>query len=250
MTFFTSDLGSCSPGFPVVLPRWQAPTSPDAPITWQWPAEGKVRVRNLVSRGAMRATYRFTSVKLGRIVQLESSLEEQVALLLDACPTVSAYAEQPVLMEFITPDGSRSRHVPDLAVLHHGVPMFIEVKFSRDVDLEVLQRTRRLIDLLAPLGIGYRLVTEADLPAPTRLDNAWSLLTRGRVDVSPTQLVLIHERARHGATLGELGWKQPGLARQLARQILEGRISVDLSCPLDANTLVSTSRHAEGWLWA
>lgn len=250
MTPFTPDLGVPRPSFPVVLPRWPAPNPDDALITWKWPEDGEVRARNLLSRGAMRAIYRFTSWKLGRSVQLESALEEQVALQLDACPTVSAYGEQPVLMQFAAPGGGWARHYPDFAVLHRGIPVFLEVKYVRDVDASVLQRTQYLTMLLAPLGITYRLVTELDLPSPNRQANAWSLLTRGRTTVTDVQALLVHQQALSGAPLAELGWGQAATARSLARQILEGRISADLSQPLGLDTMAYTSEHEEGWLWA
>ncbi|MBO9873519.1 hypothetical protein J7370_08925 [Xanthomonas sp. D-93] len=248
MTQFILDLGMSSPGFPVALPRWPAPSN--ALITWRWPAEDQVRVRNLVSRGAMRPIYHFTSWKLGRSVQLESGLEAQVAQQLDACPTVSAYAEQPVVMEFSTPEGVWSRHVPDFAMLQRGVPIFLEVKFTRDVDEHVLQRTQLLKGLLAPLGIDYRLVTEEDLPEPVRLENSWSLLSRGRARIPEVQALLIHEQARANMTLGMLGWGRPTIARQLARLILEGRLSVDMSQRLGPDTLAFTMQQGGGWLWA
>lgn len=250
MTLFTPDLGVPRPSFPVVLPRWQAPHPDEAPITWKFPPEGEVRARNLLSRGAMRAIYRFNSWKLARIVQLESSLEEQVAQLLDACPTVAAYAEQPVLMQFESSEGAWARHYPDFAVLHRGLPAFLEVKYARDVDSLVLERTRHLISLLAPLGIGYRLVTELDLPCADRLTNAWSLLSRGRSAITDLQALLVHQQARPGASLSALGWGQAATARSLARQILEGRISVDLSRPIGPDTMAYTSEQEEGWLWA
>ena len=249
MTLFTHDLG-LSPGFPVALPRWQAPDPSNSLITWRWPAQGQVRMRNLVSRAAMRPIYRFTSWKIGRSVQLESALEEQVALQLDACPTISAYAEQPALLEFITSKDEWARHVPDFAVLHRGSPGFLEVKFARDVDENVQQRTQNLIRLLAPFGINYRLVTEVDLPGPARLNNAWSLLSRGRTAITAAQALLTYQQARAGMTLGDLGWNQTTGARQLARQILEGRLSVDMSQRLSADTIAFTTQQQEGWLWA
>lgn len=250
MTLFTPDLGVPRPSFPAVLPRWPAPDLHDALITWWWPPAGEVRARNVLSRGAMRAIYRFSSWKLARSVHFESALEEQVALQLDACPTVGAYAEQPVLMEYATPYGGWARHYPDFAVLHRGSRAFIEVKFARDVDASVLERTQHLSTLLAPLGIAYRLVTEVGLPSPARLANAWSLLSRGRTAITDLQALLVHQQALDGVSLADLGWGRVAIARSLARQIMEGRISVDLSRPIGLDTMAYTSQHEEGWLWA
>lgn len=250
MTLPNLYLGRTNPAFPCTPLRWASPSNTNTPVRWRWPEPGQERIRKLLSRAAMRPIYRFTSWKLGRSVQLESALEEQVALQLDACPTIDAYAEQPALLEFLTPEGERTRHVPDFAVSHRGTPGFLEIKFARDVDERVLQRTELLIRLLAPLGIGYRLVTEIDLPGPARLANAWCLLSRGRQSVTEVQVLLTHQQARIGMTLGDLGWNQPTTARQLARQILEGRLSVDLSQRLGAGTMAFTTKQEEGWLWA
>lgn len=249
MMLFTSDLGQGAPGFPAVLPQWPAPDLQWAGLSWTWPAAGKVRMRKLLSRGARRPIFRFTSLKLGRSVQLESMLEEQVALQLDACPSVAAYAEQPVMIHVITEQGPL-RHVPDFAILQDGRPGFLEIKYARDVDAQVRYRTALLCERLAPLGMGYRLITEQDLPSPHRLSNAWALLSRGRSKVTDLDALLLHHQTSQSTTLGELGWDNPATARRLARHILEGRLPVDLSVPLGRDSRVGAASKKEAWLWA
>lgn len=249
MTLLFPKPGLKAPGFPHVLPQWLAPDLQWAGLTWHWPPPGSVRMRKLLSRGARRPIFRFASLKLGRSVHMESLLEEQVALQLEACPSVSAYAEQPVMFHLATTDGPM-RHVPDFAVLQDGQPGFLEIKYAKDVDAQVLRRTAILADRLAPFGMSYRLVTEADLPNAARLANAWALISRGRAKVSDLDTLLLHHQAAHTTTLGELGWGDPAVARRLARHILEGRLQVDLSVLLGRQSRVGAAAKKEAWLWA
>ncbi|WP_163839456.1 hypothetical protein [Pseudoxanthomonas sacheonensis] len=199
----------------------------------------------------MRPIYRFISLKLGRAVHVESGLEHQVAMLLDACPTVDWFAEQPVMMEFDTPQGL-ARHIPDFAVAHRGRPWFLELKFARDLDAVLIERTQHLTELLSAVGVGYRLITERDLPGPTRLSNAWSLLQRGRGVSSEHQSLLAYHQVSStpGISLGELGWSMPANAIGLARDLMQGRLHTDLALPLSSESRIWASGVEGGWLWA
>ena len=243
--------GYSSPTYPRAPLRWPSPEHPAAGVQWWWPDEGKVRVRKLLSRAAMRPIYRFASLKMGRSIHLESALEHQVAMLLDACPTVEAFGEQPVTLEFETGTGA-ARHIPDFAVSHRGHPWFLEVKYSKDVDSTCLQRTQRLVDLLAPLGIEYRLITEKDLPLQPRLSNAWALLQRGRRTVPPHLSLMTYQRvlSSPGITLGELEWASPLIAASLAGDLMQGRLHTDLGKTLTLESPILASQTEGNWLWA
>lgn len=244
-------LGPVGPAFPREPVRWASPATSADGVRWAWPDAGKVRVRKLLSRAARRPIFRFSSLKMGRSIHLESQLEHELALLLDACPRVDAFAEQPVVMEFNTAGGT-ARHIPDFAVAHQGRPWFVEVKFARDVDAAVLERTHHLTKLLADVGVGYRLMTEQDLPAPTRLSNAWSLLQRGRRMTTDHDTVLtLHQVITHPRiTLGELGWDDTTRATILARELMQGRLHTDFSARLSSTSIVQATPVEGGWLWA
>lgn len=250
MTLLNYLPGQSSPLFPRAPLRWAPPQSA-AGVQWRLPDEGKVRARKLLSRAATRPVYRFTSLKMGRSIHLESALEHQVAMLLDACPTVDAFGEQPVTIEFDTGRGM-AKHIPDLALTHRGQPWFLELKYSKDVDQACLDRTRRLTELLMPLGIGYRLVTEKDLPQQPRLSNAWVLLQRGRRTVPSHLSLMIYQRVLQspGITLRELEWASPMTAAALARDLLQGGLYADLGEKISEKTAIWTSPVQGGWLWA
>lgn len=251
MTLQNSYKGLGGPVFPRAPIRWASPEDLAAGVCWWWPEEGKVRARKLLSRAAMRPIYRFTSLKMGRSIHLESALEHQVALLLDACPLVDAFAEQPVQMEFDNGKGM-SRHFPDFALSYCGKPWFLELKYVKDVDAACRQRTQQLTELLAPLGIGYRLVTEQDLPQRDRVTNAWALLQRGRQTVGDQQRLVVFQRVfqQQGISLGKLGWNTPATGAALASELMQGRLHADLSTKLSMETPVFTTPVQEGWLWA
>lgn len=199
----------------------------------------------------MRPIYRFASLKMARSIHLESSLEHEVAMLLDGCHTVETFGEQPVRMQF--DNGERMEvHFPDFALTHHGHPWFLEIKFWRDVDQRALQRTQRLRDLLCPLGIGYRLITEKDLPAGARLSNAWALLQRGRMAANQHLSLLTSQRVAHapGITLGELGWGNRLNTASLALDLIQGRLHADFGAAISQGTCVWPTKIEGNWLWA
>ena len=250
MTLLNILPGQSSPLFPRAPLQWPSPQHP-AGVRWWWPTDGKVRARKLLSRAATRPIYRFTSLKMGRSIHLESALEHQVAMLLDACPSVEAFGEQPVTMEYETGQGT-AKHIPDIALSHRGQAWFLELKYSKDVDQACLDRTQRLKELLAPLGIGYRLVTEKDLPQQPRLSNAWALLQRGRRTVQSHLSLMTYQRVLQlpGITLGELDWASPIVAASLARDLMQGRLHADFRKTLSAETRIWTSPVEGGSLWA
>jgi hypothetical protein len=218
------------------------------------PPEGQVRFRNLVHRSAPRPTSRVPSITLGRPVECESALEVTGAQLLDACPSVIEFGEQP--FEILLPgrDGSWTRHIPDFVVaLRDGLEV-IELKFRRDITPEVLARTVILQRLLAPLGITYRLLTELSLDG-TRLDNAQALLRRARHASEGIDALLAYNEvlSHRSLPLGHFGWYTDGSrdAATIARLIMRGAVHVDLSAPLssDSRVCVRASHTKEDCLW-
>jgi len=244
-------LGPVDPAFPRPPIRWLSPDLDQTGIAWAWPEQGKDRARKLLSRAAMRPIYRFTSLKMGRSIHMESALEQQVAMLLDACPTIEAFGEQPATIHFDNGEGI-GRHIPDFAVTQKGRPWFLELKFSKDVDAPVLARTERLTDLLCPLGIGYRLLTEKHVTHGPRLANAWALLQRARQSVNPHQSLMTHQRVAHtpGVSLGELGWGTPLRTASLARDLIQGRFHVNFGQAITSDTCAWPTHVEGGWLWA
>ena len=205
------------------------------------PDEGTMRVRKLVHRGAPRPVSKYPSFKLGRVVECESLLEVEFAILLDVGPAIEAFAEQSVVLNYTDGDSHRW-HVPDFVVLSKGRIHFVEVKFQRDVDDAVMARTKLLKARLASLGASYRLITEEEIRSGHLLDNARQVLRRGRHNIHEFELRGYHERLRRDGvlTLGCWGWTQTGSreATGIARLIMRGQAWVSMSSPLNAATAV------------
>lgn len=218
------------------------------------PRPGQVRVRRLVHRGAPRPTTKVPSVLLNRIVQCESVLEAELASILDVCPGVVWFAEQPAVIHYMIAGVAKS-HIPDFAVATRNGCEFVEVKFEKDVTDQVAERTARLTARLRPYGMGYRLVTERDIRIRPKLRNARQLLIRGRETTPLVWAIQAYEtvRRRGFVPLAEFGWNQPGSfeAGGIARQILEGRLHLDMSKEITPATSVyiAPSLSKENQLW-
>lgn len=209
----------------------------EACIQMQLPQNGEQRMRNLISRAAMRPTIKFPSMKLDRTVQCESLLEYEAALLFDASYLCSAYCEQPLALQF-TLDGQHIRHVPDYAVLWGQKLVILEYKFSRTITKLDLEKTRYLQAMLRIRGVDYQLLTEHDVRLGHRLENAKQLLRRGRQPQAVMGQLQSYEmlRRKRVMTLAEFGWNSPNseLACSIAKMLLDGRAVMErdelLSC--------------------
>lgn len=207
------------------------------------PRDGAVRMRTLVHRGTQRPVFKVPSVKLDRVVQCESILEADTALLLDVHPSVVSFAEQPARLHY--PLGGLWRsHIPDFAVQSGGRITFVEVKFEKDVSDEVKERTDRMKATLGRLAADYRLLTEAHIRDGHALQNAVRLQRRARHAVSEVQLLQTHEalRAAGGTTLATFGWSEQGSLEAvcIAKLVIQGKASVDTNRPL--------TNHSRVWL--
>jgi len=144
------------------------------------PEGGKTRVRKLIGRSRRVATGKYPSWKLGRLVHWESSQEAKVFRLLDACPGIKKFAEQPFLIRYLHGESWR-QHVPDAAFCaYHGGLAVIEIKSSLDKGRhEALERAEILGPRFAAMGVFYGVVLQEHLDAGLALANARLLLRRG-----------------------------------------------------------------------
>lgn len=209
-------------------------------VRFELPRPGQLRVRQLVNRGAPRPVSKFHSLKLRRVVHCESSLEVDVAKLLDACPGMT-FAEQPLVLHYFM-DGLLRRHIPDFMFQARACRGFIEVKFESDIDDEVRKRTSRLIELLAPYGWRYRVLTESTVRSGHLLSNVQALLRRGRQRPPEYWSLATFDRiGRNGPVpLGAFGWAQAGQMETawISHELLVGNLYADLTVKLNADTHV------------
>lgn len=145
------------------------------------PGPDQVRARKLISRSRRVMTGKYPSWKLGRLVHWESRLESSVFRLLDVCPAVITYAEQPFTIHYLDA-GTWHAHVPDVAYLTFGDQLWIlEIKSSMDRGLaDAVRRAALIGPRLKALGLKYAIVTEDSIRAGTSLSNAEALVKAAR----------------------------------------------------------------------
>lgn len=135
----------------------------------RFPEEGDVRSRKIVTRSRSRATGKYPSWKMGRMIQWESTNELNAYRLLDANPAAIAYHEQPLTIQYVL-DGETHKHFPDTLVQWGSSRELWEIKPSSEACRpEYVNRTRFLEAALPQLGFAYRLVLAEDLNKEPRL---------------------------------------------------------------------------------
>ena len=210
-------------------------------LVLEYPDEGELRSRTVVSRSRARSTGKYPSWKMGRMIQCESLNELNVARLLDADPEITAFNEQPLTI-YYSLNGATHRHYPDFNVeWRNGVRELWEIKPAAQATLsDVLQRTRYLQEALPRTGFKYCMMIAEDVRVGPQLGNAIRLLRHGRTPVSSAereqvrQILLCASSVSWGsARRGDLGLRGQCV---LARLTLEGFLTFNRSIGIDDNT--------------
>lgn len=199
------------------------------------PEVGMVRVRKLIGRSRRVATGKYPSWKMKRLMHWESSQEAKVFRLLDACPGIALFAEQPFTVRFRERD-TWHLHVPDVAFCtHHGGLAVLEVKSILDKGRdEALERANVLRPMFAALGVFYGVVMQEQIDTGLALANARLLVRRGSWEVVPSD----HEQiCQLVADQGEVAIEELSGRRLSANyalsaassMVLRGRLSVNWS---------------------
>lgn len=205
-----------------------------------FPEEGKVRSRTVVSRSRARATGKYPSWKMGRMVQWESVNELNAYRLLDADPAAISYHEQPLTIRYQL-HGEVYTHYPDVLVQWGTSRELWEIKPSSQASRpEYVERTRLLETALPELGFAYRLVLAEDLAREPRLSNVLTLLRYGRAPVPPLAREQIR-RVFNANSDASWGAVQSGAFGRLGRNhisrlILEGQVTANLEAVFTAGT--------------
>lgn len=206
------------------------------------PEEGKLRSRKVVSRSRARATGKYPSWKMGRMIQWESINELNAFRLLDANPAVTGYREQPCVIRYEL-DKQIHLHYPDVLVLSGESKELWEIKPSSEAKKhEYVERTELLAAGLPNLGFSYRLVIAEDLTQEPRLSNALTLLKFGRAPVLDVEVEQLRQVILQTGTInwGSVTSGAFGpMGRQLVcRLVLEGVLSFDVEKPWTDATIL------------
>lgn len=165
-------------------------------------------VRNVSDRHGRNRVGKFPSLKLGRMVAFESSLERDQIFLLEYDPTVVSFEEQPLTIPYDI-DGQPHTYTPDFkAIARQGRPVVIECKPERYADKQLnLRKFAAARAWCAARNWDYQVQTEADLRAGYRLENVMHLWRFARQRVQPDTRARIYEILTNDSgpvTLGEL----------------------------------------------
>lgn len=206
-----------------------------------YPENNKLRSRKIVSRSRARATGKFPSWKMGRMIQWESDNELNAYRLLDADPSVIEFYEQPLTINFVQ-DNTPHIHYPDVLVKWADHEELWEIKSPNDADKpEYLSRTQFLASALTEYGYDYKLINSDSFRRQPRLSNSITVLKFGR---HPPLSPLLEENLRLIiAANGCISWGAilAGVMGKAGRQhvcrlFLEGRLFFDIENELSPET--------------
>ncbi|MDZ7660923.1 TnsA endonuclease N-terminal domain-containing protein [Thiohalophilus sp.] len=215
----------------------------------QWAPGGK-RIRRVVKRSNKRITGKLPSWKMGRMLHWESKLERDALYLHEADPAVTFIREQPVRLRFMM-NGELRSHVPDFYVETNGKKIFREVKTTEDAALqEIRERTDVLKQLLPIHGFEYDVITDEEIKAEPRLENAKWITRLGKDTVS-----LVDEESirRKIAEKGHVKWSEVKKdcfgdysVPKACRLILEGNLRIDINKSITGDARVSYGEKGKG----
>jgi hypothetical protein len=206
-----------------------------------FPEPGERRARKVVMRSRARATGRYPSLKMGRMLEWESIHERNAFILLDADPTVTLLSEQPCMIHYVI-DGTCRNYYPDVYVkLKNGLQELREIQTERDaLQAEVAQRTSLLKSILPTWGYSYKLVIAEELSLGPRLNNSKELLRFGRHHISDIEREAFRRIFKESPSV-LLSDACAHLYGRNARRILchlalEGKLFIDMNLGLTAET--------------
>lgn len=197
--------------------------------------------RNALTRSGRGFRMRIPSTKLNRMVECESILEGNVALLLEYSPGVVSYREQPALIQYW--DGEQTReYFPDFeAVLMDGTRVHLEAKHSHTLAKpKVAKKYRAIATHYQGTPIQFRVVTELECqkePLRSNLRRLSYLRIKLTADPLPSRETLLHLLGDSPTTLGCL---EASLGADVSWRLLAlGLLHCDLTAEITPDTLVS-----------
>jgi hypothetical protein len=196
------------------------------------PKDGELRARRVVSRSRARATGKYPSWKMGRMMEWESQHELNAFRLLDVDPTATAFHEKPFTIRFSF-DGRLCLRYPALLIERRHCREVWDVRpQAKLMEPSVAAENSFLRSELPTLGFEYHVVDAEQLARQPRLSNALTLLKYGRspvTDVSREHVRRIFRATRaivwQSATSGDLGQEGREI---LCRLALEGVLLFDI----------------------
>lgn len=199
-----------------------------------------MRVRKVISRSNPRVTGKFASMKMRSTIYWESQIERDAIALLEINPTVLAYYEQPLTLEY-RHNGEIHRYTPDFLVEHTGRNRILEVK--PDHKLQSPENRERFVLIAQEFlvhGYEFAVFLESEIRTQPQLANA-KLLLRYRCIRVPD---LLRERLRNLLVAHKklsLAWFQANpetgiRLHEIAPLVIAGILAMDTHIPLSGET--------------
>lgn len=198
-------------------------------------------IRNAVTRSGRGFRKKFPSLKLERMVDCESVLEGDAALLLESSWGVVSYQEQPVLVRYW--DGQQMRdYYPDFEVLLvDGSRFHLEIKHSHKLARRDVAEKYRAIaaHYRATLNIRFRIATEIDIRREPVRGNALRLARfRWRRELPLPSAETLRRLLANGSV--PLAQAEAALGSGMTWHLLAvGRLQCDLTEAIAADSPVS-----------
>jgi len=205
--------------------------------------------RNAVTRSGRGFRMRIPSAKLARMVECESILERNVALLLEHSPGVVTYQEQPALIRYW--DGEQMRdYFPDFeAALLDGTRVHLEAKHSHAlIKPKIARKFRAIATHYQRTSIQFRIVTELECqrePLHSNLRRLNYLRNKKVADPLPSRETLF--RLLGDSTVPLAGLEARLGADTTQRLLALGLLQCDLTTEITPDTLIAVTeggRHA------
>lgn len=124
----------------------------------------------MVSTGPIRGD--FPSLKLGRMVRYNSTIERDFLYFLEYRPNVTWYQEQPMTIKQTMPNGQIRRYTPDYEIHEGATKTLVECKPEARLQSRHARQQRQIGQRWAEEnGYGFSTVTDTELRSGHRLSN-------------------------------------------------------------------------------
>jgi hypothetical protein len=203
-------------------------------------------VRKVTNKGTKKCIGQFPSIKIGRNVWYESTIERDYVYLLEFDSDVIRYKEQPFRLKYIY-EGDSHTYVPDFFVQRRGKFQVIENKPKEKTNIEANKlRYRLLKSIFREQGYEFIVATDKQIRINPLLENVKIFWRYSRTRIYPLHQVHCQEYlSRHPKTsIQELAdaLSSHGVMLQVVYALLYwGVLSTDMHKPVNPEAIVRFS---------
>jgi hypothetical protein len=199
-------------------------------------------VRKPSNRSGSHIIGKFPSLKLGRTVLFESTIERDLIYLLDFESNVKAFEEQPFQMQYS--DGNKTRrYTPDFHAILTNNNCLIECKpESRIEDPENQRIFIAAINYCDEIGWEFRVVTDQELRTGHRLRNIKFLRPFALLSIPPQtkgQIFALLGNAKSPETIETMGNKLCSPVGEIQAAVYHMAYHKEVALPLNAADISS-----------